>query len=362
MKNNLPTLQRPCFVVKQNDPLSLNNLKNQNYYEFPPLLKEVEILEYESKISVGTPIWQYWEEFASKRSRLGKSRVTLKSVRESIRYIIKYGKIYTIEDFNNSNKLEDILLNLKDGRSLKGSTMNTHRKNVNTYFIWLERHDYIAKNNVRKVEKAHEQPTEQNFLSQSEVEQIVTHVHTRSYETELERLRNIFLIDLLRFCGPRLCEVLTIKLTDVERFKSSYRLIIQGAKQKGRIRFYLFPDFVKYSYEAYRHYRIMHPDNCLYLFVSSMKKTKLTEKGVRGFLVKLRKELGFKITTYGFRRYVATTLYTQDMPLKKLQKYMGHTRSSTTECYIERSCALTEEAAAVMGKIGSNLTGKRDVK
>ncbi|MBI5753669.1 site-specific integrase [Candidatus Peregrinibacteria bacterium] len=177
---------------------------------------------------------------------------------------------------------------------------------------------------------------------------MVARVHDRR-QTRLQRLRNIFFIDLLRFTGARPCELLDIQMKDIALEGNTYKLVIRGKKQKGRNRYYHLPSHLRDSYESYVHHRSLSRQNETALFISTSKQGNWTQKGMRGLFRALSKELGFKVIAYGFRRYVATTLNTRGLSMKDIGHFLGHSRASTTERYIERSCALTDMGTNIMG-------------
>ncbi|MBD3330820.1 tyrosine-type recombinase/integrase [Candidatus Peregrinibacteria bacterium] len=314
------------------------------------LLPDSEIKSFKSKVPPNQkPLWFYWNEFVHKYLRTGKSEITVSNVRDALRFIIRNVSLYSIEQVNDHRTLEDFLHKVKDKRGLNPTTFNTYLKNLNTFFIWLHRQDYIADNNILKVQKCKQTENEQYILSETQVKQIVSHIHDRR-QTRLLRFRNIFFIDLLRFTGARPCEIQEIQCKDIRGEKGTYVLVIHGKKQKGKPRYYRFPSWLRDSYENYVSYRSRVRDNESYLFISSSTQGRWTSKGMKCLFNKLSDELGFRVIAYGFRRYVATKLYLAEVPMTDIQQYLGHTRITTTIRYVERTCALTKKGADVMGK------------
>lgn len=295
-----------------------------------------------------TPLWQYWEEFVEKYLRTGKSEVTVARVRDALRFATVQLHITTVEDMNTPRLVENALFAYKDKKHISNTTFNTYLKNFNTYFIWLYKHEYIAVNNIPKVDRCKEDINEQYMLSEDQVKMVVARVHDRQ-QTRLQRLRNVFFIDLLRFTGARPCELVSMQMRDITQYGTTYKLVIRGKKQKGRSRYYPMPSWLRDSYESYVQYRSVLRQNETSLFISSSKQGGWTQKGMRGLLRLLSQEVGFRVISYGFRRHVATRLNTGGLDLKEIGNYLGQSRASTTQRYIERSCALTIRGAEVMG-------------
>lgn len=313
-------------------------------------LFETPLLEEFSKhVNSGeTPLWQYWPEFVEKYLRTGKSAVTVERVRDLLRFVIKTLNLYSIEQINTPKILEETLFTYKNSTHISNTTYNTYLKNLNTYFIWLYKHEYITTNNITKIDRCKEEINEQYILNEEQIKILIAHAHDRR-QARLQRLRNVLFIDLLRFTGARPCELLNIQMKDITLEGDRYKLTIRGKKQKGRNRYYYLPSYLRDSYESYVQRRSLYRENEPYLFISTSKQGPWTQKGMRGLFRALSKEVGFNVIAYGFRRYVATKLNANGLSMKDIGHFLGHSRASTTERYIERSCALTNKGAAIMG-------------
>lgn len=271
----------------------------------------------------------------------------VRNVRDALKFVIMCLDLFTIEKVNDPKVLENALFAYKKSKGISGVTYNSYLKNLNTYFIWLEKHEYITVNKLKKVTHCTEPINEQYTLSEDFVDQIVGHVYVRR-QTKLQRLRNVFFIHLLRFTGARPCELLSLRYQDIKVISGKYKLTISGRKQKGRLRYYFLDAVVSEAFQAYADYRNSLRSNEYMLFISTSKIGGWTEKGMRGLFKRLSNELSFRVTAYAFRRYVATRLNARGVDMKDIRNYMGHTRDSTTIKYIERSCILTARGSEAM--------------
>lgn len=312
-----------------------------------------EVEEVKKFISDGeTPVWKYWEEFVDQSRRLGKSSVTVHSVRDGLRTLMRHLNIFTIEQFNQPKVLGGLLLDLQEKRKFSNSTRNTYIKNLNTYFIWLEKNEYIFENKIRKVQKSTEKHKEQPVLTESQIDAVVNHIYSKEYDNELIRYRNLLFVDLLRYTGARPCELLGMTRNCI--YREGYRnwiIKIDGHKQKGRIRYYPCPTFIQDSYLTYIDALSRYDRMEVNLFVSISSFGGWTANGLKVFFKRLSEDLGFLVNSYGFRRFVATRLDRERVDIKDISRYLGHTRVTTTERYIERSCALTKNAGGTMAHI-----------
>jgi site-specific recombinase XerD len=319
--------------------------------KFRNLLPEEEISGI--KILDGkTPLWKYWDEFVKHYLREGKSEVTILHVKDTLKFVMRRLNIFTIESCNTPEILREALFKAMNDRNWAGTTLNTYRKNLNTYFLWLEDMEYIEENKIKKIRKCKEEQKEQYTLNEEQIRSLLGQIRQRR-QRKLERWRNDFFIGLMVVTGARPCELLQLQCRDVQKLKDgSYKIVIRGRKQKGRPRYYRMPSWVRDSYEMYVLKRQDLEREEANLFVSSSKRTGWTAKGMRGLFKRLSKELGFKVGAYGIRRFVATKLNAEGVDVKDIMNHLGHTRISTTHRYIERSCCLTDKGVDVMGGVG----------
>lgn len=294
-----------------------------------------------------TNLWKYWDEFVEHYMREGKSKITVRGVKSCMKFVCDKLGIKTIEDCNTPKILREALFKAQEERNWSGSTFNTYRKNINTYFRWLSDMEYIEENKIMKIRKCKEVINEQRTLTEQEVDLVRARIMKRR-QNRLERWRNLFLFDLLLLTGARPCELEEMQIRDIKKDDDGYTIIIQGRKQKGRKRFYRMPTSLRDTYEMYIKVRqdLGREETCL--FSSQSRRTGFKYKGISGLFKRLSKELGFSITAYSVRRFVATILYLAEIPLKDIQQHMGHTRLTTTLRYVEHTCGLTEKGTQKM--------------
>ncbi len=317
------------------------------------LLPEEEIQELLASGSIPaneTPLWEHWPEFAEWYLDKGRSEETVRRVRDSARFFIRNTPLKTIESCNDHIVLEKALRQVKKDRGVQHITLNTYLKSLRTYFYWLADYKYIHENNLEKIKLWKEKINEQYTYSHDQVERIKVHTHYRK-QTTMQRYRNDLFIGLIALIGARPVELLHIKISDIKEEKGQLVLRLQGAKQKGYVRPYLLENDIKDSFLAYINYLEKIGRKEEYLFVSSSKKGRWTDKGMRCLFRDLSKELGFRVTAYAFRHYVPTVLDEEGMDLREIATYMGHTRISTTLRYIQRNPSQTQAASHIMERV-----------
>lgn len=296
-----------------------------------------------------TALWQYWPEFVKCYLAEGRSEVTVCGVRDTLRLVFRHVGLCSIEQCNNRKTLYDALHRAQERLNWSNTTLNTYRKNISTYFRWLEDMAYIESNEVRRVRKSKEEINEQYTLSSEQAKALKVHMLNRR-QTKIDRWRNVLFVDIMLFTGARPCELLQLQCRDIVSEENGCKLIIKGRKQKGRPRHYRLTSAMRDVYEMYLKVRSDLGREELNLFISQSKRTGWTDKGMRAMFKRLSSELGFKVGAYSIRRYVATRLNGEGVDYQKIGDYLGHTRASTTKKYIERSCSLTEVCGAIMAR------------
>ncbi len=298
-----------------------------------------------------TSLWAHWDEFITKSLTLGKSPLTLKGSRDTLKFIIRHTGMVSIEELNSPGILDDHLFRLQEERNFSLNTRRSYIKNLNTYFIWLYRNHHISENNIARIERGRERQKEILPLTQSQVDRVIVHVFTRKHSCSLERARNNFAIDVLRFTGIRPCELLDMTTDAVYRENGKWVLAVQGRKQHARVRYYECPMFIVDGFKRFMKLRAEYGRWETSLFISMSNKEGWTTSGLQNFFKKISKEIGFRVNAYGFRRFVATQMSDRGVSRDDMSRYLGHTRFTTTDLYIERNCRLTANASAVMSAI-----------
>lgn len=299
-----------------------------------------------------TALWEHWQAFVTKSLLLGKSQATVKSTRDTMRFLIRHTGIVSIETMNRPGVLDEQLFRLQFERGFGLNTRKTYIKNLNTYFIWLYRNHLIEQNHVGRIERGRERTKEMPCLQRRQIDRLLAHLATRPHNTPLERARNLLMIDILRFSGIRPCELLDLTTGAIYRDRGRWVLAVRGRKQHARVRYYQCPGFIVDGFKRYMALRTEHQRWDEALFVSMSRRGEaLSVSGLQNLFKKLSRELGFRINAYGFRRYVATQLSEKGVAREDLSRFLGHARFSTTDLYIERNCSLTATASTAMTEL-----------
>lgn len=201
---------------------------------------------------------------------------------------------------------------------MKKISMDNHRRNLSSFFRFLEEEEYIDKNPIRRIKRIKYPKLVKNAFTNEELFLI---------RESCENNRDRAIIELLSSSGIRVGELTNIKIDEVNF--DHKEIIVFGKGEKERIVY--FNDTSKMHILKYLSERT---DNNKYLFVSLNKPhARLSIGGVETCLRKLGKKLGFRVYPHRFRRTMATNAIDKGMSLEQVQQLLGHVNMDTTLVY-----------------------------
>lgn len=208
-------------------------------------------------------------------------------------------------------------------------TLDNIRRNLNSFFTWLENEDYIDKNPMRKIGKVMTERRVKKPFLEDELELL---------RDECENMRDLAIIDFLYSSAMRVGELIKLNRSDLQRQNlntvddscivfgkgSSERIIYLNAKAKVHLMKYL---------------NSRTDDNDALFVTTNSPHTRLTRSGIRTILQKLGKKAHVSnVYPHRFRRTTATQALDRGMPIEQVQKMLGHKRIDTTMLY----CSINE--------------------
>lgn len=198
-------------------------------------------------------------------------------------------------------------------------TIDNIRRNLSSFFSWLEEEDFIIKSPIRRIHKVKTGTTVKEVISDESIEVM---------RDGCDSIRDLAMIDLLYSTGIRVGELVNLDISDID-FEER-ECIVYGKGDKER-RVY-FDARTKLHIQAYLKERT---DSNKALFVSLNQPNKRLR--ISGVEIRLR-ELGrkFKINRvhpHKFRRTMATRAIDKGMPIEQVQHILGHQQIDTTMKY-----------------------------
>lgn len=198
-------------------------------------------------------------------------------------------------------------------------TVDNVRRNISSFFSWLEEEDYILKSPMKRIHKIKTKQQVKETISDEDIEQLRDNCNC---------IRDLAIIDLLYSTGIRVGELVNLDISDIDFDARECVVFGKGDKERK----------VYFDAKAKIHlqdYLSSRKDNNPALFVTlDFPFDRLKISGVEIRMRKLGKSLNMeKIHPHKFRRTMATRAIDKGMPIEQVQKLLGHSQIDTTMQY-----------------------------
>lgn len=217
---------------------------------------------------------------------------------------------------------EEIRSYLSEYQQINGCTkvtVDNIRRNISSFFSWLEEEDYILKSPMCRIHKIKTKQQVKEIISDEAIEQLRDHCTCT---------RDLAMIDLLYSTGIRVGELVNLNIADVN-FEARECVVFGKGDKERRV---YFDAKAKLHLQNYLNSRA---DNNPALFVTlDAPHNRLKISGVEVRLRELGRSINLiKIHPHKFRRTIATRAIDKGMPIEQVQKILGHSQIDTTMKY-----------------------------
>ena len=221
-------------------------------------------------------------------------KITTEEIRH---YLVKYQQV------NNCSKV----------------TVDNVRRNISSFFSWLEEEDYLLKSPMRRIHK---------IKTKQQVKETISDEAIELLRDNCNCLRDLAIIDLLYSTGIRVGELVNLNISDIDF--DARECVVFGKGDKERKVY--FDAKAKIHLQDYLSNR---RDNNQALFVTlDAPFDRLKISGVEIRMRRLGRTLNMdKIHPHKFRRTMATRAIDKGMPIEQVQKLLGHSQIDTTMQY-----------------------------
>lgn len=218
-----------------------------------------------------------------------------------------------------TEEMREYLSNYQKRNDCSNVTIDNVRRNISSFFSWLEEEDYILKSPMRRIHKIKTKTVVKSTISDEGIELL---------RDNCKEKRDLAIIDLLYSTGIRVGELVNLNIEDIDL--EGRECVVYGKGDKER-RVY-FDAKAKVHLKEYIETR---RDNNEALFVTlDAPHDRLKTSGVEIRLRKLGRELNLeRIHPHKFRRSMATRAIDKGMPIEQVQKILGHSQIDTTMQY-----------------------------
>ena len=237
-------------------------------------------------------------------------RVTIEKMLESIETPIRKvtteeirGYLAKYQEINNCGKV----------------TIDNIRRNISSFFSWMEEEDYILKSPMKRIHKIKAPTQVKEIISDEAIETLRDHCSCK---------RDLAMIDLLYSTGIRVGELVNLDREDIDFEKRECVVFGKGSKER---RVY----FDAKAKIHLRDYLKSRTDDNEALFVTlDAPYDRLKISGVEIRIRGLGRRVNLnKVHPHKFRRTMATRAIDKGMPIEQVQKILGHSQIDTTMQY-----------------------------
>ena len=198
-------------------------------------------------------------------------------------------------------------------------TVDNVRRNISSFFSWLEEENYILKSPMRRIHKIKSIQQVKEVISDEDIEKIRDNCVCK---------RDLAMIDLLYSTGIRVGELVNLNIKDIDFDLRECVVFGKGGKERK----------VYFDAKAKLHikdYIASRDDNNPALFVTlDAPHDRLKISGVEIRVRQLGRRLSLqRIFPHKFRRSAATRAIDKGMPIEQVQRLLGHSQIDTTMQY-----------------------------
>lgn len=218
-----------------------------------------------------------------------------------------------------TEEMREYLSNYQKRNNCSNVTIDNVRRNISSFFSWLEEEDYILKSPMKRIHKIKTKKIVKNTISDEEIEKL---------RDNCKEKRDLAMIDLLYSTGIRVGELVNLNIDDIN-FEGR-ECIVYGKGDKER-RVY-FDAKTKVHLKQYLETRFDHNEALFVTLDAPHERLKIS--GVEIRLRNIGRTLNLeKIHPHKFRRTMATRAIDKGMPIEQVQRLLGHSQIDTTMQY-----------------------------
>lgn len=263
------------------------------------------------------PNVEYLKMFIDAKQIEGCSERTLQYYRVTIEHML--GSIETPIRKITTDEIRGYLVDYQKVNNCSKVTVDNVRRNMSSFFSWLEEEDYILKSPMRRIHK---------IKTKQPVKETITDEMIEKLRDNCTCVRDLAMIDLLYSTGIRVGELVGLNISDIDFEERECIVFGKGDKER---RVY-FDAKAKLYLQEYIESRT--DDNPALFVTLDAPHARLKISGVEIRVRELGRKLNIdKIHPHKFRRTMATRAIDKGMPIEQVQKILGHSQIDTTMQY-----------------------------
>lgn len=260
---------------------------------------------------------EYLTKFLEAKKIEGCSERTIKYYRVTVEQLLR--KVLDPIRKVTTEQMREYLVDYQKINNCGKTTIDNVRRNISSFFSWLEEEDYILKSPMRRIHKIRAEKLVKNVITDEDIERL---------RDGCDCLRDVAMIDLLYSTGIRVGELVRLNRSDINFSERECVVFGKGDKER-RVYF-----DAKSKIHLINYLKSRTDDNPA-LFVSLDRPySRLKISGVEIRLRQLGRKLNLdRVHPHKFRRSMATRAIDKGMPIEQVQKILGHSQIDTTMQY-----------------------------
>ena len=261
---------------------------------------------------------EYMDMFISAKRIEGCSERTLAYYKATIEHMLSIIVIPLRQV--NTDDLRAYLAEYQLINNCSKTTVDNIRRNLSSFFSWLEAEDYIIKSPIRRIHKIRTGSKVKETLSEECIERL---------RDSCLHIRDLAMIDFLYSTGIRVGELVNLNIGDINFEERECIVYGKGNKQRK----VYFDAKAKVHLKRYLEHRNDYNEALFVTLDSPFERLKIS-----GVEIRLRKlgrlaSLEQRVHPHKFRRSMATRAIDKGMPIEQVQKLLGHQQIDTTMHY-----------------------------
>ena len=211
------------------------------------------------------------------------------------------------------------------------TTLNNKRLVLSTFYHWLRTEEYITKCAIEQIPSIKAEKRIKQPFTAEEIEKLRDIAKIKA-KTDIERARNMAMLEILLSTACRVGEIAGMKKSDVDFPAKRITVFGKGAKERK----VFLSDIAEMRLKNYLALRV---DDNQHLFVSLDKPYRpLKISGFEIIIRELGQAAGVQNThPHRFRRTAATNALNKGMPIDLVKEMLGHEHVDTTLIYAKQN-------------------------
>ncbi len=299
-----------CILNEMAEHLSIAQMKKLQEV----LLKNLSEAQIEKSEISNT---EYLQMYLDAKKIEGCSERTLQYYRVTIEKLLS--KIVNPIRKITTEEIRSYLSDYQQINNCSKVTVDNVRRNISSFFSWLEEEDYILKSPMRRIHK---------IKTKQQVKEIISDEVIERLRDNCACSRDLAMIDLLYSTGIRVGELVNLNIDDID-FEARECIVFGKGDKERKVYF-----DAKAKLHLLEYLENRNDDNPALFVTLDSPYNRLKISGVEIRIRELGRKLNLsRIHPHKFRRTMATRAIDKGMPIEQVQKILGHSQIDTTMQY-----------------------------